>query len=318
ASTTAPATADVTRGTLVETKQVDGTLGYGDPDTLAGQLQGILTRLPAEGATVTRGQRLYAVDEQPVILMYGTLPAYRALKTGDSGGDVRQLEQNLRALGYTGFTVDDSYTAATADAVRDWQDDLGLTETGTVEPGRVVFLPSAVRVAEHKSEVGQPAGGAVFTYTGTARLVTVDLDVNDRRIARKGAPVAIELPGGQTASGTVASVGAVAHAAENESQAPESKKSTVDVIVAVKDTKQLGDLAQGPVRVRFVAGERKNVLTVPVVALLALREGGYGVEVVTGSGTQVVEVELGLFADGRVEITGKDISEGTKVRVPAS
>ena len=40
------------------------------------------------------------------------------------------LEQNLAELGYTGFTVDDTYDSATAKAVSSWQADLGLPETG--------------------------------------------------------------------------------------------------------------------------------------------------------------------------------------------
>ena len=50
--------------------------------------------------------------------------------------------------------------------------------------------------------------------------------------------------------------------------------------------------------------ERKDVLTVPVAALVVLREGGYGVEVVDGGTSRYVAVKTGLFADGRVEVTG--------------
>jgi multidrug efflux system membrane fusion protein len=60
------------------------------------------------------------------------------------------------------------------------------------------------------------------------------------------------------------------------------------------------------------------VLTVPVAALLALSEGGYGVQVVEGTGTRIVAVETGLFADGRVEISGSGIAAGTNVGVPST
>jgi membrane fusion protein, multidrug efflux system len=70
------------------------------------------------------------------------------------------------------------------------------------------------------------------------------------------------------------------------------------------------------VDVVFTASERKDVLTVPVTALVALAEGGYGVEVVSGSTSRYVPVTTGLFSNGRVEIEGSGIREGTRVGVP--
>jgi len=58
------------------------------------------------------------------------------------------------------------------------------------------------------------------------------------------------------------------------------------------------------------------VLTVPVAALLALSEGGYGVQVVSGGTSHIVAVQVGMFAGGRVEISGAGIDVGTLVGVP--
>jgi hypothetical protein len=88
---------------------------------------------------------------------------------------------------------------------------------------------------------------------------------------------------------------------------------TVDVVVAVDDGAALTGVDNGPVRVRFLVREVKDVLTVPVGALLALAEGGYGVEVVDGGSARVVAVKPGLFANGNVEISGAGITEGTTV-----
>jgi hypothetical protein len=321
-----PATAAVTRQDLVDTQQVDGTLGYGDEHQLAGGSQGVLTWLPAAGSTVSRGKALYRVDNEPVVLLYGSMPLYRKLTVDVEGPDVQELEANLAALGYTGFTVDDAYTVDTADAVKKWQADLGLTETGVVEAGRVVVASGVVRVGDAKADVGARTapGQPVLTYTGTTRIVSVDLDVNDQELARKGGEVTVVLPAGPRLKGTVTSVGTVAQAAGTPAtggtaagdNSSSSNDATIEVTIALDNPKGTGTLDQAPVDVEFVSEQRKAVLTVPVAALLALREGGYGVEIVDAGGARVVAVKVGMFADGRVEITGTGLAAGTKVGVP--
>ncbi len=68
--------------------------------------------------------------------------------------------------------------------------------------------------------------------------------------------------------------------------------------------------------VDFVSQERKGVLAVPVAALLALPRGGYGVQIVQGGTTRIVAVKTGMFAAGRVEISGDGIAQGVTVGVP--
>jgi len=92
---------------------------------------------------------------------------------------------------------------------------------------------------------------------------------------------------------------------------------TVEVTVTVADQKALGDLREAPVDVALTAGSRADVLTVPVAALVALAEGGYGVEVVDGGGSRFVAVDAGLFAGGRVEVSGAGLAEGMTVGMPS-
>ncbi|AJT65910.1 hypothetical protein T261_4256 [Streptomyces lydicus] len=54
----------------------------------------------------------------------------------------------------------------------------------------------------------------------------------------------------------------------------------------------------------------------PVNALLALPGGGFGVQVVEGGRAREVRVKLGMFGQGRVEITGGGLKPGMKVGVP--
>lgn len=313
AASTPAVTAVVKRQTLVDTESTDGELGYGDTTTRASRLTGTVTALAADGASVTRGRALYRIDDDPVVLLYGSLPAYRTLSVGDTGRDVKQFEKNLWALGYRGFTVDREYTSATAAAVRDWQDDLGVAETGSVDPARIVVAPGAVRVDSHSVTPGDAAqpGTALLATTGTGRVATVELDVSDQRLARVGAAVRVTLPDDKEVRGTILGVETVVTPAQDQQEASTSLTVTIGFGKAPAGT------GQAAVSVAFTAAQRPGVLTVPVAALLALAEGGYGLQVLDGGATRVVAVETGLFADGRVEVSGGGIADGTTVGMPS-
>lgn len=94
-------TTTVTRTRLSTGMTLSGTLGYAAAQPLSGHKPGIVTWLPPSGETVTRGQRLYTVDNEPVPLFYGTTPLYRQLNAaGMVGPDVETVARNLSALGY--------------------------------------------------------------------------------------------------------------------------------------------------------------------------------------------------------------------------
>jgi len=310
-----PNTTKVTQQTLKDTETADGELGYGTSSTATGRSAGTVTSLPDSGQEFYRGQTVYEVNNKPTSLMYGALPAYRRLAVDSEGPDVLQLEQNLKALGYTGFTVNDEYTSATADAVEEWQEDRGLDETGAVELGQVLYASGSIRVDSLSTQEGAQLGPGqnVLTYTGTKKAVTVELEASDQRLAKKGSAVSVTLPDNSTAAGRVEKVSTVIVPAAGQDQDPETK---VEVIVALDNQKQLAAYALASVDVTFTASERKNVLTVPVAALLALTEGGFGVEVTDGTTSRYVPVKTGMFASGRVEISGSGIAQGVTVGVP--
>jgi peptidoglycan hydrolase-like protein with peptidoglycan-binding domain len=320
-----PATAKVTRATLTETERISGTLGYGAATTVTARAggTGTVTWLPPAGTVVPPGAPLYKVDDHPVVLLRGDLPLYRTLADTVVGPDVKELETNLRALGYRGFTVDAKYTQETVTAVKRWQKKLGLAETGTVEPAQVVVAPGELRVAEHKVTAGAEATGPILTCTGTTRVITVALEVTRQHLVRVGLTATITLPDGKTTTGTVAGIGTVATSPEasNGPGGPggngQAGPATVEVIVTVADQAALGTLDAAPVELSLIARERKDVLTVPVGALVALAEGGYGVQIVEGARTRYLAVHTGMFADGKVEVSGDGIAEGVVVGVPA-
>jgi peptidoglycan hydrolase-like protein with peptidoglycan-binding domain len=277
----------------------------------------VVTWAPAEGATITRGKPLLKVGNRPTVLMYGSLPLYRTLSEGVSkGADVHQLERNLKALGYgDSMTVDRDFTSATRRAVEDWQDDMGLPQTGSVDGSQVVFRPGAVRVSAVKAAKGQRAGaGPALTVSDTRSIVHVDLDAAKQQLAKKGAGVTIELPNGKQVSGRITDVGTVAKSSKS-SDGTDTSTIGVDITLAKKAT---GRLDQAPVTVNLESARSKNVLSVPIEALLGLREGGFGVEVVEGATSRTVPVRTGTFGAGRVEITGDGLREGMKIGVAGS
>lgn len=317
ASNLPPGTATVTKATLTQTERVSGTLGYGATTTVPARSgSGTVTWLAPVGSTVKRGQPAYKVDDHPVVLLYGATPLYRVLTTGVDGADVKQLEENLRALGYTGFTVDSEYTSATASAVKAWQASLGRTESGTVNASQVVVAAGEVRVAEHKASPGAPASGPVFAYTGTTRTVTVPLDVAKQHLVKPGLSATVTLPDGKEVAGTVERVGTVATTGTTGQGAQQASSTTIEVVVGIADQAALGTLDSAPVTLTLLASQVEDVLTVPVAALVALAEGGYGVQVVEGSTTRYVAVQTGMFAGGRVQVSGDGIAEGTTVGIP--
>ncbi len=307
-----PATAPVIRTTLTQTQDVGGTLGYGTAVPVTTSGPGTLTWLPEPGSVVGRGRPVCKRDNLPVPLLLGRLPLYRQLRSGLDGDDVREVEDNLAALGYTGFTVDSSYTAATASAVREWQDDLGLPRTGVLDPAGVVVAPTAFRVTSITGHVGDHVGGQLLTYTGTTRVVQIALPVALQTLVRPGIAAKITLPDAKRVPGTVVTVGSVAVAGQREGD-----PATIAVTVRVADQAALGTLDQAPVTVKLISATAQDVLTVPVAALTVLPDGRYAVRVVTGSAGHLVPVDLGMFADGRVQVAGAEITAGTRVGVPS-
>jgi peptidoglycan hydrolase-like protein with peptidoglycan-binding domain len=305
------ATAEITRSDLVDTKQVGGTLGYSSRRAQPNKTMGTVTKTRADGVIIRRGHWLYQVGRRPVVLMYGSIPMYRKLVIGSGGADVKQLERNLKKLGYDPGTVDDDYTWYTDQAVRDWQEDNHLTKTGTVDSTQVIVASGPLRIAKSTAVKGDDAGASVVTTTSTRRTVHIDLQASYQQFARVGAKATVELPDGRKVKAKIYSVGATATAgADKDSQA------TIDVEATVSG--KLGRLDQAPVTVNLQTERHSDVLSVPVEGLLALREGGYGVRVMDGGAGRIVTVKTGLYAVSRVEISGPGLDAGMKVEVPQS
>jgi len=382
-----------------------GLTATDDSVTVTGNAAGVVTEVAASGETLEQGDVLYRVNGEPVVVMYGDVPAYRTLQDLDenmTGDDVRQLEEALVALGYDPdslATVDDEFTSYTETMVERWQADLGVEEDGRVSLGDVIFIPgssdilsvniavgdsvgagqpivtistgdplsgddvlqleealvalgyegpivdgvwddgtkqavlawqddegmetdgvidlgevvfrtSAVRVNEVISSVGSSvsAGTAVLGVSSADQFVTFSLPAADQGLLTVGQEVTIQMPDGTDTSGTVTEIASVARGVQAE--------ATFDVEVTLDDPSVAAGLDEAPVDVEVISDSVSGVMAVPVSALVALNEGGYAVEVQATTGTKLVAVTPGFYADGLVEVESDGLSIGDMVVVP--
>jgi peptidoglycan hydrolase-like protein with peptidoglycan-binding domain len=305
----ATATVAVVRRTLVDRQNVPGALGFAGERAVTSGLSGTVTRLPAEGAKITRGEALYRVDERAVRLFYGTTPLWRPIGPGTRGADVRQLQQNLSALG-DHVPENGVYDRALGEALKRWQRSVGLRPSGVLSMAQVTFLPGPRRIAAESAAVGARVsiGTPLFSTSSVKQIVTMNLDASQQTLVRDGDKVQVSLPSGRLVRGSIATVGKAA--------TKTAGGATIEVTIALPAGVKTGGLDRAPVEVGIAREERRDALAVPVTALLALAGGGFAVDVVTPAGRHLVRVEPGIYADGLVELRHSSLRPRTRVSVP--
>jgi peptidoglycan hydrolase-like protein with peptidoglycan-binding domain len=293
--------------------------------TLYGQ-GSTFTALPSVGQVIRRGQSLYQINGQPAVLLYGSVFPTRAFIAGMSAGpDIAELNANLDALGYGQELTGDTFSAATAAAIRAFQSAHGLSATGELPLGLVAFEPGPVRVTSVTPTVGQTVmPGPVLGITSTARQVKVALNAAQQASVKVGDAVTITLPDNQTTPGRISFVSSVATSPSSSGSGrgggEEESSPTIEVDVTPTDPAATGHLDQAPVNVSITTESVQGALAVPIDALLALAGGGYALEVAEGRVHRLEAVSLGLFddADGLVQVSGRGVSAGQRVVVPAT
>jgi peptidoglycan hydrolase-like protein with peptidoglycan-binding domain len=309
-TTAPPETAKVTRTDLVEEQKLAGTLGYGEETSVGSGGSGTITGLPDAGTILKQGDSLWQVDGHAgPALVYGALPLWRTIRSGIvDGADIAQLEQNLTDLGFgADLTVDEHFDSHTVAAIKAWQDNRSLKKTGVVNPADVVVERGPVRVAQQEAQVGDQVSPEVLSVTPSEQVVTLDVALDKIELLKTGDAVKIQLPDDSRVDGMVSTIGRVATVQQ------EGSSATIAVSVSLQAAVESLDAA--PVNVVVTTQKATGVLVVPIRALVALAEGGYAVEKVTGASTQLVAVKPGEFGDGIVAIAGDGLAEGDTVVV---
>ncbi|MFJ4788686.1 peptidoglycan-binding protein [Streptomyces sp. NPDC088794] len=309
-------TAEAAVRDLTLTQTLNGVVAYQNLRALSPGRSGVVTQLPQVDAQFGSGEVLMRIDDRPVVLLTGKVPAWRDLRPGMSDGtDVQELETALLALGYgtkgDGFP-DGHWDARTTKAVEEFQGKTGAVVDGVVSLGDVVFAPGPIRVAKLDAHPGGPAvpGTSAMKVSDTVRVVMLDLDPLDRNLMKQGAPLEVEFPSGDKVAATVRSISTTLEMnADN--------KGVYKVTASLRKPSADTDLVLAPVTVHYTTVVAKDVLSVPATAIIGTPGGGYAVDVVSGNGGahKRTSVQLGAWGDGFVAITG-GVPAGTEVEVP--
>jgi len=354
----------VARTTVAQTQSLSGTIAYTATQTITNRLtptpasstsgstassaagsssstssgagtaaaSGTLTTLAAVGSTIKVGGTFYTVNEEPVVAMYGPLPAYRDMASGDTGTDVTQLQQGLVDLGYDPGSVDGTFGSATMTAVEDWQKAEGWTVDGTVHLGQVVFVAGPSRVIAQLATVGEgvSSGTQILSVGPESPIVTTSESSSQLGLLTEGQAVQVQLPDNAIVIGKVTSVGGATSASSSGSSSSGSSSGAASsssgsgataATVALNDPALGNSLAGSSVNVIVTTNSVKDVLAVPLGALLATSAGQFVVQVPNPDGSLAnVSVNPSVYDDTRgvVAVPGANLSPGERVVVAAS
>jgi peptidoglycan hydrolase-like protein with peptidoglycan-binding domain len=290
----------------------------GEVKTVTSPLSGEISNVTADQQSGA-GSVLYDRDDVAVVTLIGDEPITRKLSKGDSGKDVELLQQNLVSLGHDAVGVTGDFDEATKTAVEEMQFDAGQKVDGTVDRGDVAVIPDGYTITsrfdtttETDGSIAVTANDELFAFGRTDRVVTVDLQLDDQSKMSVGAKVRIAIDGVDDAAGTVRSVASVA--TDKVAGGTAADDSTVTVTIALDTAVDIPQV-ETPVDVYVERILADNTLVVPVAALVALAEGGYAIEIANGTGTTLIPVTPGEYADNFVEISGDGVTEGVEVVV---
>lgn len=278
--------------------------------TLAAGAQGIVTSIHVtDGQPLAEGTVLLTVDLRPVVVVQGTVPAFRALSQGVSGPDVAALQGYLRRVGFPLSSPEGRFDAATTSAVRAWQRSLALVASGVVELGDVIFagtLPARVRLTVATGAVVGP-GAALGELVAPAPVFRVAVTNDQLALIPPRAQVVIE-----RAEGTWS--GAVASTDLTDPEQPALLLSGVDGTAVCVDS-----CDEVPVTGSSTWSATAVLVPVtegPVIPVSAIRTGPDGTMTVRTSGGEDIPVEVVASDSGLAVVSGIEV--GTEIEVPTA
>lgn len=191
----------------------------------------------------------------------------------------------------------------------------------TFSPTNALASETPIIVGSYITSEGSvvAANSQMYNISSTGVEVVFQIDASDQDMVSIGDSVEVELPSEDRIKATISYIDPVVTQGQNG--------DFIEVKLDISSTEDFKVYDQAPVDVFVTSEVSQDVLYVPVNALIALAEGGYALEIyngesevgvfegVSGVDTTYVGVEIGVFTDGFVEVSG-NISEGMIVVVP--
>jgi len=150
----------VKEGIVGDSRALLATARWPIASAVVGLRSGTVTSVPAWAGTGQRlagGETVVTVDLRPVVALSGEIPMFRDIGINATGADVTQLQTFLRQGGWLNDAgrEDVKFGQLTRDAVRAWQESIGLPRTGIVARGDIVFLAALPRLVDVSVRVGE-------------------------------------------------------------------------------------------------------------------------------------------------------------------
>lgn len=275
---------------------------------------GVVTSVNVDpGDEVTVGTTLYSVNLRPVVIGQGSTPAFRAIGEGTEGPDVKQLQEMLGALGFYHYTADGKAEGGTVSAIRAWQKSLGVEETGQVDFGDVVFVPSLPARIVLDAELvatGNTLTGGEPVIRGLSSAPTFTLPVTDAQAAMIPTGTRVELTSPEGATWTAVSAD---QERDKETDALTLTLTGIDGASICGDAcGQIPISGQAQLVSRIIIVEPVTGLVVPSAALVTDANGD---TMLIDANDRRRPVTVIAAAKGMSVIEGVDA--GLRVRVPA-
>lgn len=279
----------------------------------ANRAAGVVTGISvAAGDEVSQGSALYTVNLEPVVVGQGDVPSFRTIGQDAEGADVAQLQAMLAAQGHYTGAVDGKAKAGTIRAIKAWQKSLGVPQTGTVDAGDVIYVPTLpTRVALDDELIfrGATLVGGEEALRGLPATPVFEVPVTEAQAALMPAGTRVQIisPEGSEWVGLV------------KKQNPEPDTGNVIVplageggaVICGDQCSQVPVSGEAILRSQIVTVETVAGLVVPSAALVTAPDGQ--IAVIDEDGERV-PVTVVAAAKGMSVVEG--VGDGTRVRIP--